>query len=94
MISVEEAKALAKAHLQDLSLKYMTGEVEISGNEKADIGKTVEITVSSSAEVPFNGKYYVMGLRHVHRVEKNKQAKAGEGGFITVLRLARDGQKG
>ncbi|MCX5746636.1 MAG: contractile injection system protein, VgrG/Pvc8 family [Proteobacteria bacterium] len=92
--SVEEANALAKAHLMDLTLKYITGECEISGNEKVDIGKTVEIIVSSTnASVPFNGNYYVMGLRHVHRVEKNKAAKSGDGGFTTLLRLARDGQE-
>ena len=33
-----------------------------------------------------------MGIVHMNRVEKNKQARAGEGGFHTQLRLARDGQ--
>jgi hypothetical protein len=58
-----------------------------------DLGKIVKITPNSDpnskpADDPFNGKYYIMGLTHRHTATKNK-----EGGFITVLRLARDAQK-
>ena len=38
-------------------------------------------------EDPFNGKYYIMGITHRH------QAGSKEG-FTTILRLARDAQKG
>jgi len=91
--SQEEAKAIAKGRLLDSALSYITGEMEISGNPTVELGKHVEVTVKAdSAQDPFNGKYYIMGIVHINRVEKNKQSKSGEGGFHTQLRLARDGQ--
>lgn len=90
--SVDEAKAIAKARHTDLAMQYMTGECEVTGNPKYELGKVVEISASSeatSANDPFNGKYYVMGLTHRFSLSKQK-----EGGYITILRLARDAQKG
>ncbi len=37
----------------------------------------------------FNGKYYVMGITHRHT-----RAKGKDGGFVTILRVARDAQGG
>lgn len=90
--SPDEAKALAKARLTDISLSYITGECEVTGNTKFDLGKVVEITASSeqdSANDPFNGKYYIMGVTHRYTHSTSK-----DGGYLTVLRLARDAQKG
>jgi phage protein D len=89
--SVDEAKALAKARLVDQSLGYITGEVEIVGDPKFDLGKIVKIVASqesASGEDPFNGSYYIMGITHKYLFTKTK-----EGGYVTTLRLARDAAK-
>jgi len=91
--SKEEAMALAKARLQDASLTYITGEAEVSGNGKMELGKVVKITAnanpSSQSSDPFNGNYYIMGVTHRHIASKAKDG----GGYVTILRLARDAQK-
>ena len=84
--SAEEAKAIAKAKLQDASLTYMTGEAEVRGSAKFDLGKVVNVTANlASGTDPFNGKYYIMGITHRHVVSTSK-----DGGFVTILRFARD----
>jgi phage protein D len=88
----KEAKCLAEAKLQEASLTYMTGEARITGNAKADLGKIVKITsnedpAASPGDDPFNGKYYIMGLTHQFMPSAAQP-------FITVLRLARDAEKG
>ncbi|MGN6105865.1 MAG: phage late control D family protein [Kofleriaceae bacterium] len=88
--SKEEATALAKARLRDLSLTYITGEAELVGEPKAELGTTIEITANAMAgDDPFNGKYYIMGITHRHTMPKGK-----DGGYVTILRLARDAQGG
>jgi phage protein D len=88
--SKEEADAIAKAKLQDSALSYMTGEAECSGDGKFKLGSVVKITANgNSGSDPFNGKYYVMGLTHRHTASKSR-----EGGYVTILRLARDAQGG
>lgn len=90
--SKEEATALAKARLVDLSLTYITGECEITGDPKMDLGAVVEIQANTEPDTestdPFNGKYYVMGVTHRFLMTKTK-----DGGYTTILRLARDAQK-
>jgi len=85
----EEAVALAKARLQTASLSYITGEAEVNGDPKLDIGKVVKIIANAGKPDPFNGKYYIMGLTHRHQASHAKDDSA----YITVLRLARDAQK-
>ena len=92
--SQEEAKAIAKARLQDLSLQFITGEAEVTGDPVFDLGKVVKILANSDPNAspgsdPFNGKYYIMGVTHRHLASKNR-----DGGYVTILRLARDAQKG
>jgi phage protein D len=92
--SKEEADALAKARLQDASLTYITGELTCTGDPVFDLGKVVKVIPNSDPEAhpgddPFNGRYYIMGVTHQHTASKNK-----DGGFITILRVARDAQKG
>lgn len=89
--SKEEAMAIAKAKLQDASLSYITGEAEVKGDGKFDLGKIVEFKANSGSgggEDPFNGKYYIMGVTHRHIASKSP-----DGGYTTILRLARDAQK-
>ncbi|HTL35987.1 MAG TPA: contractile injection system protein, VgrG/Pvc8 family [Kofleriaceae bacterium] len=89
--SNEEAKAIAKARLQDLSLSYITGECEVQGDARYDLGKVVQIVCNpeeSKNDDPFNGNYYIMGVTHKYTVPRNK-----DGGYTSILRLARDAQK-
>jgi phage protein D len=86
--SKEEADVIAKARIRDANLSYLTGEAECAGNPAIDLGKVIEIEANASGDDPFNGKYYVMGVTHKHTMPKGK-----EGGFATVVKFARDGQK-
>jgi phage protein D len=92
--SKEEADALANARIQDAGLSYITGEATCTGDPVFDLGKVVKIVPNSDPQAkpgddPFNGKYYIMGVTHQYTQSKNK-----DGGYVTVLRLARDAQKG
>ncbi|MBA2543056.1 MAG: phage late control D family protein [Deltaproteobacteria bacterium] len=87
--SKQEADALAKARLRDLNLQFITGEAECAGNADLELGKSVEIEANArEGNDPFNGDYYVMGITHRHTLPKGK-----DGGFVTILKLARDAQK-
>jgi phage protein D len=92
--SPDEANALAAARLQELALSYITGECEIDGDAKYDLGGVVEILSNTEEETkkddPFNGNYYIMGLTHRYSVSR----ASGGGGFTTTLKLARDAAKG
>ena len=86
--SKEEAVALAKAKLQDASLSYITGEAEVRGSGTFQLGKVVSVVANlQKADDPFNGKYYIMGITHRHVASKGK-----DGGYVTILRFARDAQ--
>jgi uncharacterized protein len=87
--SAEEAKALAKARLQDVSLSYITGEAEVAGNPIFKLGKVVKVVANAMKDAdPFNGNYYLMGVTHRHIAAKSKEG----GGYVTLLRFARDAQ--
>jgi Bacteriophage probable baseplate hub protein len=88
--SKEEAKAIATARLRDLNMTFLTAEAECAGNAEVDLGQTIDVTVDAKAEGkdPFDGLYYVMGITHRHTMPKSK-----DGGFVTIFKLARDGQK-
>jgi phage protein D len=87
--STEEAKALAKARLQDASLSYITGEAEVAGNPVFDLGKVVKVVANAmKGDDKFNGNYYLMGVTHRHIAAKAKEG----GGYVTILRFARDAQ--
>ena len=90
--SKEEADAIAKAKLVDMSLTYVTGEVEVTGTADFDLGTIIGIEANpdtNKSSDPFNGNYYVMGITHRYMA-----SKSADGGFTTTLRLARDAQKG
>ena len=87
--SKEEADALAKARLRDLNLNFITGEAEMAGDPKVQLGKTIEIQANaSSGSDPFNGNYYVAGVTHRHTMPKSK-----EGGYVTIVKFMRDAWK-
>jgi len=90
--SKEEANALAKARLSDLSLAFMTGEATCKGDAKLKPGIVVKITPNSmDTSDPFNGKYYVMGVTHRYA---GAHSHGGDDGFVSILRLARDAAGG
>ena len=86
--SVEEAKALAKARLVELSLGYMTGELEVLGSGKLEPGIVLKVVINSESEDKFNGKYFVAGVSH----RFTPDADDGDGGFVSTVRLQRDAQ--
>lgn len=89
--SKEEANAIAKAKQVDQALTFITGEAEAVGDPKFELGTVVKLVVNTSeADDTFNGKYYVMGLTHRYVAG----GKDKDGGYVTVLRVARDAQKG
>ena len=91
VFSKEEAEALAKAHLVEEHLGFMTGEAECVGDPKFELGTVVKLTVNTTdAGDNFNGKYYVMGLTHRYVAG----GKDKDGGYVTHLRLARNAQGG
>jgi uncharacterized protein len=90
LTDAQEAKALAKARLQEAALSYITGEAETQGAGVFDLGDIVKITANArEKDDAFNGKYYVMGVTHRFNASKQKDGSA----YITTLRLARDAQK-
>jgi hypothetical protein len=87
---VKEAKALAKARLQEASLSYITGEAEAEGSGKFELGKIVKIVANArESDDAFNGPYYIVGVTHRFTTSKQKDGSA----YVTILRLARDAQK-
>jgi uncharacterized protein len=85
--SIEEAKELAKGRLIELSLSYMSGELEVLGNGKIEPGKIVQVTVNKEDD-KFNGKYFVTGVSHRFTPDSH----GTDGGFVTTARLQRDAQ--
>jgi len=87
--SNEEAKALAKAKLQQHNLGYMSAEAEAFGNPAYLPGQVIKINVNSQAADKFDGKYFVTGTTHKysHGTQTNP-----DGGYTTVFRLARNAE--
>ncbi|HEY5933321.1 MAG TPA: contractile injection system protein, VgrG/Pvc8 family [Kofleriaceae bacterium] len=84
----EEADVLAAARLRDLNMQYVTGEAEMNGSHEAELGTVCEITANASDPADaFNGKYYIVGITHRHTNPKSK-----DGGQISILKVARDGE--
>ncbi len=87
--SEEEAKAYAKARCMEMNLQYITGEAEVKGGHDFDLGGVVEIEANANGSDPYNGKYYIMGVNHRHTLPKK-----ADGGYVTILKLARDAEGG
>jgi phage protein D len=91
IFSIDEAKAIAKAMLSENNLSYITGEAECRGHGAYKPAIVVKITCdSTNADNRFNGKYLVTGV--THRYTHGSSGGQG-GGFVSILRLARDGEK-
>ncbi len=92
IFSVEEAKAIAQSKLDEYQMSYITGEAECFGSPDFKPGTVVSITVNEEkADDLFNGKYFVNGCAHLF---SHGAGGGGSGGYTTVLKLARDAQKG
>jgi phage protein D len=91
IFSVDEAKAIAKSMLAQNNLSYMTGEAECRGHGayKPAIVVTIKIDADNASN-RFNGKYLVTGVTHkfTHGAGGNPS-----GGFVSLLRVARDAEK-
>jgi phage protein D len=87
--SEEEAKALAEARLQEHGLGYITAEAEVMGASRYKPGIVIGVTVNRDKKDKFNGKYFVMGATHryVHGTPGSP-----DGGYTTILRLARNAE--
>jgi uncharacterized protein len=91
IFSVEEAKAIAKAKLDEFSLGYLTAEAEAHGDNRVKPGLVVKMTVNTkTASDRFNGKYLVSGV--THRLMPGVGTSGG--GYSMVMRLSRDGEGG
>lgn len=91
VMSVDEAKAIAKAKLDEASMSFLTAEAEAMGNAKLKAGIVVKIKVNLDEDSDrFNGKYLVQGVTHRYTADN----KGTEGGYSSFLRLCRDAEKG
>ena len=90
IMTKEEADVLATARLRDLNMQYLTGEAEMFGTHEAELGTVCKVTANAQdPKDPFNGKYYIVGITQRHTLPKTP-----EGGQMTILKLARDGEGG
>jgi uncharacterized protein involved in type VI secretion and phage assembly len=91
IFSVAEAQAIAKARLGEHMMSYLTGEAECRGHAAYKPGIVVTITVNAdTADDRFNGKYLITGVTHKYTHGRGGNAP---GGFVSVLRVARDAEK-
>ncbi|MDB4964465.1 MAG: hypothetical protein JWN44_154 [Myxococcales bacterium] len=83
--SKEEADNIAKAILNDRLMNFITGDGTCRGNPQLKPGIIVTVTVNDKR---FDGKYYVMSVRHryVHQGQS--------GGYRTEFRVRRDAKTG
>jgi uncharacterized protein len=88
----DEAKAIAKAKLDELSMSYITGEGSCKGNPKVKPGVVIKLTINvDEATDRFNGKYLVVKTRHSY--SQSKQGAGGDkGGVRTEFGVRRDAQ--
>ncbi len=81
VFSVEEAKAIAKSKLEELSRSYITGEAESSGSPQLRPGR---LAVLTGVGERFDGKYYVAGVSH-----RFSHGEGCDGGYRSRLRVRR-----
>jgi len=93
--SVEEAKAIAQSKLDDASMSFITGEAECIGHPDFKPGIVVKIIVDeTTTDNLFNGKYFLTGCAHMYSHGGGGHGASAQGGYTTVLKVARDAQKG
>jgi len=79
--SVEEARALAKSKLEEVSLSYITGEAEANGSPKLRPGR---LAVLAGVGERFDGQYYVAAVSH-----RFSHGVGCDGGYRSRLRVRR-----
>jgi phage protein D len=82
--SVEEANALAKSKLEELSLNYITGDALCLGHPNLKAGKVITIKCKDDR---FDGKYYITGASHRYQ---HKSGGSAPGGYTTMLKVRRN----
>ena len=93
IMSVEEAKAIAQSKLDDYMMTYITGEADCFGDPALKPGLVVKIVVNDEkADDVFNGKYFIVGC--THQFTPSGHSGGGAGGYTTMIKVARDAQKG
>ena len=84
--SKQEADAIAKSKLGELSMSYLSGSATITGHSGVKPGIVVKLTVNlKKAGDRFNGKYLVRGCTH------SFTHATPDGGYVTTIRVGRDG---
>jgi phage protein D len=88
--SVEEARAIAKARLAELSMSFLVADAETTGHPGIKPGIVVKIVVNvENVNDRFNGKYLVRGC--THRIDVGS---GGSESYTSRMRLARDAASG
>jgi hypothetical protein len=73
-------------------MTYLTGEAECRGHGAYKPGIVVKIVVNpDQVDDRFNGKYRIDGVTHKYTHGTGNQPS---GGFVSVLRVSRDAEKG
>jgi uncharacterized protein len=90
--SVEEAKKLAEAKLNDILMDFVAGDGLCIGSPDIQAGTVVQILVNPDKEDDrFNGKYFVTGASHRYSHSATGGGSGGEGGgYVTSIRVRRD----
>jgi phage protein D len=90
ILSVEEARAIAKARFAELAMSFLAADAEAPGHPRLKPGIVVKIVVNAKkVDDRFNGKYLVRGC--THRIAAGPAAPAA---YTTDMRLARDAASG
>jgi hypothetical protein len=79
--NAEEAESVAQAFLDECSMHWMSGKVQIKGNPAVSPGDIIEM---KDFGVRFSGKYLVRGVQH-------SWAGGGATSFYTTLDITRNG---
>jgi len=93
--SVEEAKKLAEAKLNDILMDFIVGDGLCIGSPDIQAGNVVKITVNpDKKDDRFNGKYFITGASHRYSHSSTGGEGQGGGGYVTSIRVRRDAAVG
>lgn len=80
--TVEEANAIAKAKLEEISLNYITGDGVCFGDPMIKSGTVVTLKCKDKR---FDGKYYLLGVS-----QRFTRGGSDKGGYRTCIRVRRN----
>jgi phage protein D len=95
--SVEEAKKLAEAKLNDILMDFIVGDGLCMGSPDIQAGSVVKIIVNpEQGDDRFNGKYFVTGASHRYSHSNTGGSADGQGGggYVTSIRVRRNAAGG